>query len=239
MKLGNTDLLNGLPQDADSILAQELSAMSVKERERVYFDIHGVSEIVTEEPAFVESCLTGLEKELQCISLKRAYNDALSQNAEYVTNRKFRLKFLRAEGFNPKLAASRLLQFLERKSKLFGVEKLARDIKLSDLDSEDRLCIDSGICQLLPLRDRAGRSIITWMPVLLAGKNITNMVSAVRFGSSEDNIYFVYFGSVTLICVSVSLFCFHVSTDAMLILLHACRIRGRGDSKERYCRRCN
>jgi hypothetical protein len=166
--------------NGDSMLANELSAMSVEEREKVYYDIHGVSEIQKEEPQFLETSLARLEEEIQKISSnsKEAYDQALLQNAEYVTARKFRLKFLRADSFCPRSAAARLVKFLEQKSMLFGVEKLTQDIKLSDLDASDNRCIEAGICQLLPFRDQAGRGIQHWMPILKESYHTTrNMVS--------------------------------------------------------------
>lgn len=162
------------------MLANELNAMSVQERERVYHDIHGVSEVIKEEPQFIEKSLALLEEEIQKISEREreAYKQALSQNAEYVTDRKFRLKFLRADSFCPKAAAARLVTFLDKKSNLFGIDKLTKDIQLSDLSASDNRCIEAGICQLLPFRDQAGRGIQHWMPMLKESYHTTaNMVS--------------------------------------------------------------
>jgi hypothetical protein len=176
----NSELSEVLPKNknGDFVLANELSAMSVQERERVYHDIHGVSELIKEEPQLLEVSLAQLEEGIQNISKREAYEQALSQNAEYVTDRKFRLKFLRADSFDPQAAAARLVKFLEQKSKLFGVEKLTQDIKLSDLTVSDKQCIEAGICQLLPFRDQAGRGIQHWMPMLKESYHTTeNMVS--------------------------------------------------------------
>jgi hypothetical protein len=170
--------------NGDSMLANELSAMSVEEREKVYYDIHGVSEIQKEEPQFLETSLARLEEEIQKISKasREAYDQALLQNADYVTARKFRLKFLRADSFCPRSAAARLVKFLEQKSMLFGVEKLTQDIKLSDLDASDNRCIEAGICQLLPFRDhQAGRGIQHWMPMLKESYHTTSNMVRRRF----------------------------------------------------------
>jgi len=155
-----------LPQhDADALLAKEMAAMSVQERERAFDDIHGVSEVIHEEPGFVRAKMEEMEMEISkhITRGKEAYMQAEAQNKEFVTCGKFRLKFLRAELFDARLAAGRMVRFFEEKKKLFGPDKLTKEIKLWDLDKEDRNFLDRGIGQILPQRDRAGRRIIVWM----------------------------------------------------------------------------
>jgi hypothetical protein len=72
--------------------------------------------------------------------------------------------------FNARLAAGRMVRFFEEKKKLFGPDKLTKEIKLRDLDEEDRKFLDRGFCQIAPLRDRAGRHIIIWMPMMNRGE---------------------------------------------------------------------
>jgi hypothetical protein len=155
--------LPSLEKDVDALMAQELSAMSIQERERCYYDIHGISDAVDETPEFIDERLAKLDKELAQISEKVNFQLAESQNKEYTSCRRFRLKFLRAESFNPKQAAERLVRFFDEKWKLFGPGKLTKDIKLSDLDEFDRRCLESGIGQLLPRRDSGGRTILAWI----------------------------------------------------------------------------
>ena len=150
--------------NTDALLASELNQLSLKEREQVYFDVHGVSDSVNEEPGFVDRCLDSLEAYTDGFS--GAYAFALSQNEDYVKNREFRLMFLRAENFDVHRAADRLKMFFEEKLKLFGPEKLAKDITVDDLDEDDLVCLNSGQLQVLPLRDRAGRAVISWMSML-------------------------------------------------------------------------
>eukprot|EP00531_Pseudo-nitzschia_arenysensis_P000828 CAMPEP_0116147466 /NCGR_PEP_ID=MMETSP0329-20121206/17768_1 /TAXON_ID=697910 /ORGANISM="Pseudo-nitzschia arenysensis, Strain B593" /LENGTH=932 /DNA_ID=CAMNT_0003643393 /DNA_START=121 /DNA_END=2919 /DNA_ORIENTATION=+ len=77
-----------------------------------------------------------------------------------VEQREFRLSFLRAERFDTKKAATRMIDYFEEKRRLFGVEKVTSKIQLKDLDNESRYCLESGQLQLLPGRDRAGRAVI-------------------------------------------------------------------------------
>jgi hypothetical protein len=173
-------------QDADALLAKEMAAMSVQERELSLNDIHGVSDVIQEEPGFVRAKMEEMETELSKLTSnkgKGAYMQAVVQNKEYVTSDKFRLKFLRAEMFNARLAAGRMVRFFDEKKKLFGPDKLTRDIKLCDLDKDDRKFLERGVNQILPQRDRAGRRIMIWMPpIMIRGESdyIEGMNSRVR-----------------------------------------------------------
>jgi len=77
-----------------------------------------------------------------------------------VEQREFRLSFLRAERYDSKKAATRLVEYFEEKRRLFGVDKLTTKIQLKDVDAETTECLESGQISLLPGRDRAGRAII-------------------------------------------------------------------------------
>jgi len=86
----------------------------------------------------------------------------MRQNPEYV--RGMYLKFLRCEEFRVRDASERMIRHFDLKKTLFGVDKLGRDITLSDFDVFDLDCLKAGFYQLLPQRDRAGRCIFmkTW-----------------------------------------------------------------------------
>ena len=151
----------------DTLLAEELNQLSMEEREKACFDIHGVSDPVKETPNFVRERLAQLERELAGIEKKQAFDTAARHNLSMVANPQFRLKFLRAESFVVERAAQRLVAFWEAKLELFGADKLTRDILLSDLQSPNDLAvIESGLFQLLPLRDRAGRAVLCHLPML-------------------------------------------------------------------------
>ena len=169
-------------QDADALLAKEMAAMSVQEREQSLNDIHGVSEAIHEEPGFVRAKLAEVKMELSKLSTreKEAYMEAEDQNKQYVTCDKFCLKFLRAEMFDARLAAGRMVRFFDEKKKLFGPDKLTKEIELGDLDKEDRKFLESGIGQILPQRDRAGRQIMTWMPMIRGGGDPNRELVMVR-----------------------------------------------------------
>jgi hypothetical protein len=149
------------------LLALDMNKISPNEREKVYDDLHGVSGVVDETPELVASCLAELEREIAKIRDRDAYIAAASKDSSYTTSRTLRLKFLRAEHFDSKNAAARLVVFFEKKLELFGSDPLARDLFISDLNEEDKKCLQSGLMTLLPEKDRAGRRILTWMPIML------------------------------------------------------------------------
>jgi hypothetical protein len=154
-------------KDADALLAKATAAMSVQEREQSIHDVHGVSDVIHEEPGFVQAKLEDMEMELSKLTRgKEAYMQAEAQNKEYVICHKFRLRFLRAESFNARLAAGRMVRFFEEKKTLFGPGKLTKEIKLRDLDKEDRKFLDKGVLQIVPQRDPTGRRILFVMPMM-------------------------------------------------------------------------
>ena len=58
-------------QDIDQMIANEMNELSVHEREKVYFDIHGVAEIPEETPRFLKERQVALQSELDSPRNKR------------------------------------------------------------------------------------------------------------------------------------------------------------------------
>jgi len=145
----------------DSVLAKEFSKLSVHEQSKMYEELHGVNDCVEETPAFVENALRQLDEEISKIRIKPAYELAQQQSKEFVTNPKFRLMFLRADGFHPGNAATRLVGYFEGILQYFGESLLTKRIQYSDLDRNDRACVKAGNMQILPFRDRSGRAIFS------------------------------------------------------------------------------
>jgi hypothetical protein len=148
------------PDDVDALLAKELNQMTFQERELMYEEIHGVEEIHEETEDFLNASLAALEQEIRRLPQRELYEQAERISKAYVTDRKLRLMFLRAECHDPRKAAVRLVRFLKEKVRFFGPETLARNLCLSDLDHDDLAFLRSGLIQLIPARDRAGRAII-------------------------------------------------------------------------------
>jgi hypothetical protein len=171
----------------DAILAQELNQLSMKERELICEEIHGVDEIIEETPEFIYERLATLDQELHKISFKPAYEQAKKMSEMYVTDYKFRLMFLRADSFDPNKAATRLVKFMEEKLKMFGQETLVRPLYLSDLNEDDRVCLKAGALQALPVRDRAGRTVLGNFRNLIPRcyKEVDNMVRQLQYFENQ------------------------------------------------------
>jgi hypothetical protein len=151
----------------ESMIAQKMSNLSMNEREKVYFDIHGVNSPIDEdaERGFRERKLKEMTDELSIIQSddRKAYDMAHSANSSYVGDFNFRLRFLRAERFDAKLAAVRYARHYQLKLELFGPDKLGRNITQEDLESEDLEALYCGLSQILPRRDTAGRLVWIWI----------------------------------------------------------------------------
>jgi hypothetical protein len=184
---------NPNPKDVDFLIAKELNQMSFKERELVYEELHGVDKIIEETPEFLEQHLEVMELELCNIPRKPAYDEALRISGSYVTDRKFRLMFLRSEYFDAQKAAIRLVKYLQGKVEYFGPGVLVRPLYLTDLDENDQKTLRSGYLQILPARDRAGRVVLGNFKKLTT-KCYKNSENLVRSCQSAMLLYYVLDG---------------------------------------------
>jgi hypothetical protein len=162
-------------EDPSKILAKGISELSIRERESVFHDLHGVAEPIDEEPELIAKSLAELDVEIANTPNREAYEQAKRIDPQYVHNLEFRLMFLRADRFDVKRTASRLVRHFATKLEMFGPESLAREIRYEDLNEGAVKSLKAGNLQLLPLRDRTGRAIASFMPKL-------------RCGSPEDNV---------------------------------------------------
>eukprot|EP00980_Cylindrotheca_fusiformis_P022399 scaffold9277_cov130-Cylindrotheca_fusiformis.AAC.4 len=152
----------------DGILAAEMEKLSLKEREKVYEDVHGVSNAVEETPELIAGCLEQLDREICSIKEKDAYNQAKCQSFTSVTNPQLRLAFLRYSLFDPKMAAWHLVQHFSNKLEMFGPEKLVKSrITLQDIGEAAKRVLEIGGIQMLPSRDSNGRAVVVYAPSVL------------------------------------------------------------------------
>mmetsp|Transcript_8574 Transcript_8574/g.21078 ORF Transcript_8574/g.21078 Transcript_8574/m.21078 type:complete len:491 (-) Transcript_8574:216-1688(-) len=119
--------------------------------------------------------------ELQALVPYHAYKLALSRNPNYVKDPEFRLMFLRATEGDTKKAAKRLTRHFKTKLRLFGEDKLGRDIVLDDLSDDDMEALKSGGFQVLKKRDAAGRSVLFGRYTSMKYKHIDNMLRALWY----------------------------------------------------------
>lgn len=108
---------------------------------------------------------------------------ARAQNPEYVHAQ--RIKFLRADRYDVKLASARMIRFFDMKRELFcdpkyntsntgdTYECLSRDLRLSDFSKEDlELWRKTGFFQLCGMRDRAKRPIALMFGKVIMEANV-------------------------------------------------------------------
>jgi hypothetical protein len=182
---------------ADALLAKELNSMSLKERDALYEQIHGVEAIVDETPDFCDEKLLIMDQALLDIPNKPAYDRA---SPDYVTGRNFRLSFLRADSFDPTKAAMRLVKFMDWTLKFFGPDTLSRPVYLSDLDEETLKFLKAGPFQILPERDRSGRAIVMDLHSLVGELELPSPDSFVRW--LVDDILFIVLCMLIPCCYS-------------------------------------
>jgi len=153
------------PQIVDDLLSNEMLQLSMKDRNDIQEEIHGVRCLAPEEtPELLQESLQQLANTLDVIipiNEKRAYLQSQKLPKTYVNGDDFRLRFLRCEIFNVTNAARRIAKFLDLLLELFGDFALQRAIRLSDFDKEELPFIRMGHYQFMPYRDQSGRRIVT------------------------------------------------------------------------------
>lgn len=145
--------------EADELLAKEMNELSVTERERVLEEVHGVAEVMQETPVFVSQKLAKLDQEVSNIRKRTAYDRALFLSTRHVRDPKLRLMFLRAEYFDARKAAKRMVLYFESKQVLWGDTKLVKTITLDDFDEEDMRSLEARSIQNPVVKDEAGRTL--------------------------------------------------------------------------------
>ena len=130
----------------DAFLAKEMNELSVKERQTVLEELHGVAETIEDSPDFdVQEHFKAFDAALKKIpkSKRKAYDRAIFLRPSLETSEKYKFMFLRADGFDTSKAARRLVGHFELKAAIFGGSDqendeslLAKDITWEDLGEE-------------------------------------------------------------------------------------------------------
>ena len=149
------------PSSANA-LSEKLSQLSLEERTHGIYELHGVADIEEESPTMLRNKLhevsviaNGYNEDERTLAYRMA---TTSGDRQYVE--KIKLLCLRADYYDCSKAAARLVSFLSFKRRLFGDDKLTRDVVFDDFQGEDRHALEAGILQLLQQRDRAGRAVL-------------------------------------------------------------------------------
>lgn len=168
--------IHPIVKEVDTLIAKELFQMSLDEREKALDDVHGIVRSDEEDPNFFNHRLMQLEHHLCSMKQGTVYEEAEQLSEMFVRDPHFRTMFLRAEHFDPRPAAQRMLRFFECKKELFGKGKLVTKITLQDLDEDDLEALRAGDGQISPLKDASGRPIMTFVQNLRKYKRIENVV---------------------------------------------------------------
>jgi hypothetical protein len=94
-------------QVVEDMLADEISKLSLVEHEKIMFEVHGIEHTDQEDPEDVDSLLQQVEEALGKIRNKKAYEAAKYLDEKFVTDRSFRLMFLRCDRFDINHASQR------------------------------------------------------------------------------------------------------------------------------------
>lgn len=161
----------------DELLSEAMNTLTFEERNQQEEALHGVDRDIAEEGTFFDNALKELDSHLVRQKAGTVYETAETMSADYVSHRAFRIMFLRSNRYDAKAAADRMLGFFEMKQKIFGNEKLVKDITIDDLDEDDRACLRSGWTQLCG-RDKSGRMVIAQLAI--GSKKMETLQSELR-----------------------------------------------------------
>ena len=202
-----------MPLDNERL--EELNRLSPRSREIVDRDVRGRDPVLVEESEeFVNERIQQVNNALASMKDedKVAFMTACRMNPKLQTSRKLRLQFLRAESFNPGLAAHRITQHFDFKNQWFcGGTKggggaaaaaaaggddttesrsyrsdiLGRKIKITkDLDEYDQETLAMGGAQILPQTDMGGRRIFFFRKADVKYSTSQNMVRSDQYSCS-------------------------------------------------------
>lgn len=149
----------------DADLARELNSLTVKERQAIEEDIHGVSSEIHETDELVTRAIAEMKDSLRHmpVSTKRsAWDRAVYLRPSLETDQDHFLLFLRAPQFKPFEAAQLLIKYYEAKQEIWGDDLLIHRITFHDLSPKEQEIATSGLYRLFPApdhRDNAGRGV--------------------------------------------------------------------------------
>jgi hypothetical protein len=145
--------------NVEDILDEQMGRLTFQEKLKAEEEVHCLPNPIEETPEVVEESLFNFEEEIKN-QKNFVYELAEKQNKAFLEDRDFRLMFLRADLFNVRAAACRLMKFLQQKLIYFGESKLTKDIEWSDLTKEDIEALESGRWHIHKCTDQSGRPIV-------------------------------------------------------------------------------
>jgi hypothetical protein len=179
-----------------------LNELSPNSRQNVYQDLHGNHlGVPAEEPSFIQRRIHQVDDVLASMenAEKESFHLACRRSPSLSSDHSLRLRFLRAESFDPGLAAHRITQYYDFIRKWFGDDMLGKNISLSDLNEFDRESLASGGYQIPPQKDLSGRTILFMRKSECKYKSMEHMVSqmlsssiSLNGSSHSSSLYYIY-----------------------------------------------
>lgn len=189
--------LHQKPSLSNEYPGSDYGFISEEERREALQELYGEDDEIEETPRFLRDKLELLEEELDQIHEKKSYELAVFANPNYVESDKFRLMFLRADRFDVRRAAKRIVAYWDRKLELFGPEKAFRPHRFDlDFECNDSFAVSRGGIRLLPHCDDAGRAII--FNCQLHDDNMNNCIDNMVRKFPVGNVLFVLSFSNTI-----------------------------------------
>jgi len=165
-------------------LIPDMQNLSLQQRNEVSKDVSGHVEdgLEKETAELIQTSLEDLQWELGRVRDRKEYEHAAFLCPRYVKSRDFQLMFLRADKFDAKKAAKRMAAFFKLKESLFGYDALARPLRMSDLNEEDRQAMRRGSIQVRPdCREIGGRVIVSDVANVRKFDNVENQLRSVIY----------------------------------------------------------
>ncbi len=163
----------------ERFLQTEYDNLNPQEQERIVHDLYGLDvsagQMEDNDPNIIDTKLAELEIEIESIKSKSAYEKAQTLCPMHLE--KTKLMFLRADLYNVKKAARRLIKHWTEKVALFGLDlPMKGNIRQSDLDEADTEMLASGGLQVLAGTDRAERTIFWGRREFFCYQTVENLV---------------------------------------------------------------
>jgi hypothetical protein len=156
---------------------KELNDLPINDRTRVFEDLAGSGKLKEENVHELAEAIRQMGVELSKMPRNMdAYELACRLNPDYVSDPAFLLMFLRGNDYDPSDSAAQLVAHFAEKLKLFGEDKLTKDIELSDLSEDDMYSLHSGGIQIGNTKDQAGRLVMFMRFAEYRWKSVDNWV---------------------------------------------------------------
>ncbi|CAJ1936015.1 unnamed protein product [Cylindrotheca closterium] len=151
--------------DVEASLVQGMKNLTFDQLQREQEDFHGVADYGAahreQDPKAIGELLQSLDAHLARIKPGTIYETACMKDPAYVSNRDFRMLFLKGNRYDPKSSAEQMIRYFDVKHNLFGDECLVRDITTQDLTEDDIASVMAGGVQMSSCTDSSGR-LISW-----------------------------------------------------------------------------